>query len=533
MILRRLKQVFKFIIKPHLKTNVNNILIELSDSRLDDRLYDSKKPLIPVSVDLIIISRNSSKRVKDFFKSLIAQTYPISKINIFAIDNSLTDNTVEVFHECFKEYGSNFNSTQIVTRPYQGFGASLDYAINLGRSKYIFIINVDNNLEENALEKVMHAAENDALNVASWELRQKPYEHLKYYDPVTLETAWSSYTAVLIRRKAYEKVGGFGKEVFMSDEDAQLSYRFRACGYKIKYCPSAVVWNTNQDESKTKTLHCIKRIFNDLYLRLKQGPYIKERYGKFVKTKRIIIKPLVSVIMRTTAKRAFDQLRCSIITVANQTYNNIELVIVEDGGDIHQKNCKQLCNDFKLNYKYYPLAKIGRSAAGNSGLENASGDYLMFLDDDDYLFADHIETIMSHLVNASDCVAAYSLAWEAMVDKESNLFDCKNLEVPTGLLQEYDFKVLKTKNFIPIQSIIFERQLFLERGGFDESLDYLEDWNLWYRYGYLNKFKYIPKITSIYTITHKLSEFISRNQKMRAFYFDAQSKAQARLLEKN
>lgn len=533
MILRRFRQIFKFIIKPHLKTNANTIFIELSSSRLDDRLYDSKEPLIPVSVDLIIVSHDSSKWIKDFFKSLIAQTYPISKINIFVVDNSSKDNTVKVFHECFKEYGSNFNSTQIVIRPYQGFGASLDYAINLGRSKYIFIISVDNKLEESALEKVMHAAENDALNVASWELRHKPYEHLKYYDPVTLETAWSSYTTVLIRRKAYEKVGGFKKKIFMYSEDVELSYRFRSYGYKIKYCPSAVVWNNNQNKSKTKILHYIKIIFNDLYLKVKQGPYINERYGKFVKTKRIIIEPLVSVIMRTTSKRKFDQLRCSIITVANQTYTNIELVIVEDGGDIHQKNCKQLCNDLKLNYKYYPLAKIGRSAAGNTGLKNASGDYLMFLDDDDYLFADHIETIMSHLINASDCVAAYSLAWEAMVDKESNLFDCKNLEVPAGLLQEYNFEILKTKNFIPIQSIIFKQQLFLDRGGFDESLDYLEDWNLWYRYGYLNKFKYIPKVTSLYTITHKLSDFISRNQKMRASYFDAQSKAQARLLEKN
>ena len=149
----------------------------------------------------------------------------------------------------------------------------------------------------------------------------------------------------------------------------------------------------------------------------------------------------------------------------------------------------------------------------------------MFLDDDDYLFADHIETIMSYLIDAEGYVAAYTIAWEAMIDRKSPLFDCKNLEVPASLNQEYDFEILKTKNFIPIQSIIFKKQLFLERGGFDESLEYLEDWNLWYRYGYQNKFKFISKVTSIFTVTHRLTEFWTRNQKMRASFRDAKSKA--------
>lgn len=526
-----MRQAFKYLIKPYLKTDTNALILELSKNRLDDELYKRKKSLVPINIDLTIVSYNSSVWVRDFFKSLIAQTYPTLKINLFVIDNSSTDDTVKVFQECFKEYGGSFSSTQIIVRPNLGYGNSHDCAINLGKSKYIFITNIDGKLALDALEKVLHTAENDDINVASWELRQKPYEHNKYYDPVTLETPWSSYAAVLIRRNAYEKVGGFEKKIFTGGQDVELSYRFRLHGYRVKYCPSAVIWLNAQSE--IQPLKYTENASANSHIKLRYGFNTISRQGKFIKTEEIIVKSLVSIIMRVTGQREFDQLRCSIKTVANQTYNNIEFIVVEDGGSVHLQNCKKLCENLDLNYKYFSLPKVGRSAAGNYGLEHASGEYLTFLDDDDYLFADHIETIMSYLINAKGYVAAYSLAWEAMIDKETRLFNCKNLEVPAGLLQEYDYKTLQEKNFIPIQSIIFKKQLFLELGGFDESLEYLEDWNLWYRYGYKNKFKYIPRVTSMYTVTHRLSEFIARNQKMRASYLEAKTKAQARILEIN
>jgi hypothetical protein len=49
-----------------------------------------------------------------------------------------------------------------------------------------------------------------------------------------------------------------------------------------------------------------------------------------------------------------------------------------------------------------------------------------------------------------------------------------------------------------IQSVLFERQLFLERGGFDEDMDALEDWLLWLRYSEGNEFVYVPKVTSMF-----------------------------------
>ena len=51
-----------------------------------------------------------------------------------------------------------------------------------------------------------------------------------------------------------------------------------------------------------------------------------------------------------------------------------------------------------------------------------------------------------------------------------------------------------------IQSVLFKRQLFLDRGGFDTDVDYLEDWLLWLRYAFNNTFIFVPKLTSLFRV---------------------------------
>ena len=52
-----------------------------------------------------------------------------------------------------------------------------------------------------------------------------------------------------------------------------------------------------------------------------------------------------------------------------------------------------------MNIRYFATGeKVGRSRAGNLGMEKASGRYLNFLDDDDLFFADHVEVLVSQLI---------------------------------------------------------------------------------------------------------------------------------------
>jgi hypothetical protein len=73
-------------------------------------------------------------------------------------------------------------------------------------------------------------------------------------------------------------------------------------------------------------------------------------------------------------------------------------------------------------------------------------------------------------------------------------------------------------NYIPIQSILFDRKLYERYGGFDESLENLEDWNLWTRYCLNNDFLLIEKTTSMYRVPDSLNQLISRKQLLDSYY---------------
>ena len=135
-------------------------------------------------------------------------------------------------------------------------------------------------------------------------------------------------------------------------------------------------------------------------------------------------------------------------------------------------------------------------------MEKASGKYLNFLDDDDLFYADHVEVLVSQLVKGTNR-AAYAFAFETpieVISKEPYRYSIKHYYGTHK--QEFDKVMLCHHNYIPIQTIMFEKSLFEEYGGLDESLDALEDWDLWVRYSLHTDFTCVKKTTSVYRVPH-------------------------------
>jgi glycosyltransferase involved in cell wall biosynthesis len=99
---------------------------------------------------------------------------------------------------------------------------------------------------------------------------------------------------------------------------------------------------------------------------------------------------LVTVIIRT--KDRIEMLSNAIDSVSNQNHTNIELIVVNDGG----------CNiEFIVESKAGPAisrketisfdSNQGRSVAANAGLDASTGEFILFLDDDDWIDKDHIK----------------------------------------------------------------------------------------------------------------------------------------------
>ena len=549
------------------------------------------------SIDVSVVMFNSARWLLPFMQSLRAQHYPLAKLHLCLVDHGSTDGTVALAQQLLNEYGAEFASVQLIEQENLGFGAGHHRAIQSGSSEYCLVTNLDLEFAPQALCIAMQMALSDAqAQVASWELRQAPYEHPKYYDAITLECNWSSHACVLMRRSAYEVVGGYEPRIFMYCEDVELSYRFRSYGYVLKYVPQAVVYHyTYESAGEVKPLQYAGGFVGNMYLRLRYGTRTKVlqglalyalfmlrdqpfagaraalwqgvkkllrnglyfrrasgkgraaahfafygldydlvRDGPFWETRPVSADnsatplPLVSIITRTYQGRD-ELLRQTIQSVLHQSYPHIELIVVEDGGSHQQAVVEEMAAYARegQQLRFIPHTKAGRSAAGNAGLAAAKGRWLMFLDDDDLLWADHVETLVQALAHNPSCTAAYALSFEIYTRMAADYqhYTETQLHTPPTFYQAWDYSVLQHHNFMPIQSILFQRELYEQWGGFDVELDQLEDWHLWLRYGYGQQFAYVPKTTSLFRSPAQPDTRLDRATLLHEAYQEAKTRA--------
>ena len=147
-------------------------------------------------------------------------------------------------------------------------------------------------------------------------------------------------------------------------------------------------------------------------------------------------------------------------------------------------------------------------------MEKARGEYLNFLDDDDLFFADHVETLVNALAETKN-LAAYAFGFETpviVVDKNPYKYQVKGYNKRYRKL--FDEVELCYHNLIPIQCIMFSKQLYKELGGFDTSLEYLEDWDLWVRYAQKTRYSCVEKTTSIYRVPFEQNIQKDRQKKL-------------------
>lgn len=190
-------------------------------------------------------------------------------------------------------------------------------------------------------------------------------------------------------------------------------------------------------------------------------------------------QPLISIIIPTFERPNYLERACK--TASKQTYKNIEIIVVDDNSTLSYQNALS-------NLSHLPLTYIkrsengGGSAARNTGIKSAKGDFIAFLDDDDIWETNKLELQIAGItpnLRASHC--GYSVKSNGKIRIEDkgtitldDLRENNKLAGTTGLLCE--------------SSII--KQLM-----FDESLHRSQDWDLYLR---------IAEVTAFYYVRHPL-----------------------------
>jgi hypothetical protein len=199
--------------------------------------------------------------------------------------------------------------------------------------------------------------------------------------------------------------------------------------------------------------------------------------------------PLVSVIVSTYDRPAL--LERALRSVLSQTYREFEIVLVNDGGpDLKAVLDKIQCGQ-ALRCLVHPSNK-GLAAARNTGMREARGKYIAYLDDDDVYYPEHLETLISFLESGEYKVAYTDArrAWQEVRDGE-----LVTTKTDSPYSWEFDRDQLLDSNHIPILCIAHRRSCLDEVGMMDESLPVLEDLDLWIRMSRVYDFAHIPKVT--------------------------------------
>ena len=199
--------------------------------------------------------------------------------------------------------------------------------------------------------------------------------------------------------------------------------------------------------------------------------------------------------------------RC-ILSIMSQTYTeSVECIVVNDcTPDNSMKIVEKMVSDYKGQIQFkllYHEHNRGVAAVRNTGLDAASGDYIIQIDSDDYCEPDMLEKMYAKAVeeDADIVVADY---WRSGADRE---LYCTNIVSATKISRIKDFLQNKRQGYLWCQLI--RRLLLVDHHiKLDEGIDFAEDFNLSCKmYCYAENVAYIPK-AFVHYVQYNMSSYV-------------------------
>lgn len=190
--------------------------------------------------------------------------------------------------------------------------------------------------------------------------------------------------------------------------------------------------------------------------------------------------PLFSVIIPTFNREDF--IRAAVDSVLSQTFDNFELLIIDDGSTDNTKQILDVYSDDRIKYFYQEYR--GVSSARNKGLKESKGKYIAFLDSDDRWTSNKLEMTFDYINRFPDITIFHTE--ETWYRRGKLLNQKKKHRKPDGYVY---FSALPLC-CIGMSTSVVLKDLFDDIGTFDESLPACEDYDLWLR----STYKYVVKL---------------------------------------
>lgn len=176
----------------------------------------------------------------------------------------------------------------------------------------------------------------------------------------------------------------------------------------------------------------------------------------------------------------------AILSVLDQTYQDFEIIVVDDGSKDYTEEVVKSFNDPRICYIRH-TRNLGGSAARNTGIRAAKGKYIAFLDSDDEWLPTKLEEQIRVFHNEQNCGVVYTDLLRIYSDGRIELYKGKHLG--GWVLKD----LLVTSIIGSTSSAVIKRECFDVVGLFDETLPSCQDWDMWIRIAKKYPFKRVPK----------------------------------------
>ncbi|WP_168188894.1 glycosyltransferase family 2 protein [Thiomicrorhabdus sediminis] len=204
--------------------------------------------------------------------------------------------------------------------------------------------------------------------------------------------------------------------------------------------------------------------------------------------------PLVSVLIPSYNHGGF--IKEAIVSVINQSYKNIELIIIDDGSldnsvDVINEMLEQ-CESRFVNFQLIARANKGLSATLNEGLNRSKGKYFTSLASDDVFLPNKVE----QQVNVMEANPYIDMLFGGMQVIDDSSLVLKTYNVPERVYEFNDF--ILQDYFLPSVTLMYRLDRVLSIGGYEDNIA-VDDWYMWLKASSAGlKLKSVPQVFSQY-----------------------------------
>lgn len=506
-----------------------NFVSNACHQEVEVNFQKTKQSNLPL-ISVIIPCYNLAEYLPEAVESVVWQTF--TDWECIIVNDGSTDGTSEVAKKIISKYPDK--KIYLLEKENGGPAEARNFGIRHSKGKFILPLDADDLIHPSFLEKTVNVLLNNPnVHIVYTDLQEFGERNnlvfARDWNPAILRFQNHLNYCSLYRRAVWESIGGYDvnkKNIGYEDWDFWIGcaekgfnaqripeplffYRIREKSRYIEenqrdlqnkslivlnhpslYSESHVIWANAvlRGEEWTKRLPNVVGVIPPSIPEEVLPPRRSTQLESDFQIKSIST-PKVSVIVPTFNRPTM--LKNAIQSILNQTFQDFEIIVVNDAGE-DVRSVVESFNDKRIQYISHSQNKK-LAATRNTGIRNAKGKYIAYLDDDDVFLPNHLETLVNFLENDSKYKVAYTDAFRSHQNKVNDSYITFKKDVPYS--QDFDSIEILFGNYIPVICIVHHKKIIDEIGWFDETLTTHEDWDLWIRISRKYPFYHIKQVT--------------------------------------